>query len=312
MANPNQPRFPAGMVGGAGGRFARLVELPSPRTKKKSISLGGLTITQNMIGVDETAKALKGARTRAGGAILNDADRRAAQIQARLRAAVLATYTKSDTGRMSRGIFATAQKQGTADGKIETIIRISMTNYREANYLTNIGGSGYFKRFPVEAYTIFAKGIHKEERVGFIKSKRSSAHFAAKDSVGRLKVPRRGAFFVAQRGRGGGESRVIHDVLGPASAGDNPSSFFFYPLWVNHPGFPVDIISQVAANEGARFQEEIVDSVGATIQSGRQLTVSTVIPHTGVERTGAGIRTRPTSVYRVPAQNTKQTSRSIR
>jgi hypothetical protein len=189
----------------------------------------------------------------------------------RLRAAVLGAYNKAATGRLGRGIFAKATKTGTPEGGIQTVVRVTMFNYREANFLTNLGGRGYFQRFPVGPYRIFAQGVEGAlallapfRKRNTLRSSRKTLSIVREHGVGRLKVPRKSSFFTAGRspGRGGAESRTIGDILGPAG-NDRASHFFFYPLWVNHPGFAEDVISQVALEEGARFTTETRDKVAA-------------------------------------------------
>lgn len=265
-----------------------------PSVKK---SFGGQTRVQ-MRGLQEARAELASLRTRVGSKVFSDPDERAMSIQTRLQRAVFEAYNKSATGRMARGIRAKVTKIGAPGGKVETIIRITMFNYRESRFLTNIGGGGYFKEYPVPPYTIFAKGAGFDKNItptGFGRRGRgtqeltdkSKVRIATSQATSRLKVPRRGSFFTAGRqpGRGGGESRFINDVLGRADPGDRQSSFFFYPLWVNHPGFSRDVISEVASEEGARFQTEIVSAV--TLSHGQLQTKSTIvstdIPITGTE-----------------------------
>jgi hypothetical protein len=108
--------------------------------------------------------------------------------------------------------------------------------------------------------------------------------------VGRLKVPRSQAFFTSARkpGRGGGESRIINDVLGPADPGDLKSAFFFYPLKVEHPGFRRDVISDIAREQGAAFIAESRGVVSRTLggrgvgEDTNDMVVSDEIPLTRI------------------------------
>lgn len=249
------------------GRFARVITVPEAIGRAKPRAEGGNLVIQVRTNSKEIAAVARELRTRVGTTILSDADQRADAIQTRLRAAILGTYTKAATGRMSRGIFAKATKTGTPEGGIQTVIRVTMFNYREANFITNLGGRGYFQRFPVGPYRIFAKGaegvldfVSSFRKKNTIRSGRQTIAIVKNIGVGRLKVPRKSTIFTASRqpGRGGGESRGVPDMqIGERGAN------FFYPLWVNHPGFPEDVISQVALEEGARFTAEIKDKVAA-------------------------------------------------
>lgn len=265
----------------------KITIIPEARRRNKPRSEGG-KVVMTVRGVKESAAELAALRVRATGRILSDSDQRAASVQARLRAAILAAYHRADTGRMARGIRATVQKVGAPGGKVQTVIRITMQNYREARFLTNIGGGGYFKDFPVPGYRIYAKGAEGFDRtidpanfgkrsrgISQVKGRRA-AMLARSQTQARLKVPRASAFFTAARqpGRGGGESRIINDILGPIQPGDQQSHFFFYPLWVNHPGFPRDVISEVAIDEGARFKAETLRA--ATLSHGELRTISSV------------------------------------
>lgn len=305
MAKPSD--FVPGFIGPP-----KITVVPSSSGPSSKRQLGGNLVVQVRTNAKEVAEVAANLRTRVSSTLIRDADNRAAAIQQRLRAAVLGAYTKAATGRMSRGIFATATKTGSPDGGVQTVIRVTMFNYREANFITNLGGRGYFSRFPVGPYRIFAQGVEGTMALlapmrqrNSIRSSRKTVSLVKDHGVGRLKVPRRSAFFTASRapGRGGGESRQIGDLLGPRE-GEPLGAFFFYPLWVNHPGFPEDVITKVALEEGARFTKEVEGEVAA---------VSTDIPvvKPAVHFRGGGF------VYRAPVSdelviNTAQTSRRIR
>jgi len=280
----------------AKGRFTRkitiLPDVLGPQRGSKNA--GGYVIVNTDF--RKAVSDLEGFNQRVSASILADPDKRAALIQARLRTATALAYNKAATGRMARGIFAKVNKVGSADGRgVETAIVVTMFNYRETNYLTNLGGDGYFKVFPVGPYRIFAQGAEGLDDLRNPATGRRSKTSARKaiglalgvEGVGRLKVPRSTAFFTAGReqGRGGGERRTINDVLGPAASGDLQSAFFFYPLWINHPGFTQDVISDVALDEGARFKSEVVDAIAFRAGQLRKLgtvevPVSSTLPDT--------------------------------
>jgi len=262
------------------GRFAKVTVLPDKLGPGKKSGTGFVYI--NTQGLSKSKADLKRLDAQIAKTVLDDPEQRAAQIQQRLRLFAAIAYNKAATGRVSRGIFAKVQKVGTADGKgIQTGIVVSVVNYREVRFLTNLGGEGYFRHFPVQPYRIFAKGAEglddlRNPATG-IRSKTSSRKAIGvalgTEGVGRLKVPRGSAFFTSGRdqGRGGGEKRVINDMFGPADFSRHPTmpnltkdpkgAFFFYPLWVNHPGFPADVISDVALQEGSSFTTEVTDKV---------------------------------------------------
>lgn len=258
------------------GRFAKVTVFPDANAKPAPRQLGGGPYVQIRIsGIQQTVGILKEQRTRVGSKILSDPDQRAARIQQRLRVEVGAAYTRA-TGRIARGIYAKVTKTGKPGDKVSSVIRVTMINYREARFLTNIGGRGHFKEFPVPAYRIFAKGAEGSlefltpfRKSNSLKSTRRTISLIKQFGAGRLKVPRKSSFFTAARqpGRGGGESKEVGDVLGPAE-GDRSSHFFFYPLWVNHPGFRRDVISEVALDEGARFKTELPEAIGKAQQGG--------------------------------------------
>lgn len=253
------------------GRFAKVTLLP-PAISRPSPRQGGGEVRISIRGQQESQKALQLLRTRVGTRILSDGDKRASAIQQRMRAAVEVAYNRAATGRVARGIFAKVTSKGRPGDEVQSVIRVTMLNYRETRFLTNIGGGGWFQRFPVPPYRIFAEGVESElndlkpaRRSNSMRSGRSAIRIVKGNGVGRLKVPRRSSFFTASRqpGRGGGESRSIGDILGPAGGGDRQGHFFFYPLWVNHPGFKADVIADIALEEGARFTSETTEGFAA-------------------------------------------------
>ena len=281
---PKESEFIPGFIGPP-----KITNLPSVSKPSATRVRGGNLVTAQIRGVKETEEELRALRQRVGTRLIDIPEKRAASIQARLQGAIAAAYHRAATGRMARGIRARVTKTGAPGERVTSVIRISMMNYREARFLTNIGGGGYFKDFPIRPYRIFAKGVEPftitDRGTNFlvnphtgrrsIKHTRKTIGVIKQAGVGRLKVPRRGAFITAARkpGRGGGESRIINDVLGPAEPGES-SAFFFYPLWVDHPGFDRDVISEVALDEGARYQDEVLTAV--TVSHGQLKTRSLV------------------------------------
>jgi len=302
------------------GRFVKITNVPEKKSRSSPKGTSGYVII-NTHGLKAGTADLKRLNAKVAQAILDDPDKRAAQIQARLRLAASLAYNKSATGRVARGIYAKVQKVGTADGKgIQTAITVSVLNYRETRFITNLGGEGYFKHFPVQPYRIFAKGAEGLDSLSNpatgitsrTSTKKAIGLALSKEGVGRLKVPRGSAFFTSsrQQGRGGGETRTINNVLGPADFAarqgpfihpgdrtiDKKGEFFFYPLWVNHPGFPQDVISEVALQEGSTFTTEVADKVlqawselraervpGAARMPESDVVVSGIIPLPGTE-----------------------------
>ena len=224
----------------------------------------GLDVRTNAPAVAAQAKEI---RHRMPNIIAKDNEARAIEIQNTMRREAGLAYTKAATGRFSRGIFAKVAKSQEGDTS-RSVIRITMVNYRESVFLTNIGGTGYFD-YPTGEYKIWAKGARevasrinaKTQTEEYSKSSIMRAKRVA--GVGRLKVPRRGKFFTAARqpGRGGGESRIINDSAGPAAAGTAQRKLFFYPLVVTHPGFDRDPISEVAAIEIEKYKTQMQELV---------------------------------------------------
>lgn len=259
---------------GANGRFIKITTFPDALDKGRGgKNAGGYVVVNTDFKTPE--RAVHNLHRAVNTQILSEPDRRASEIQTILRAAVGGAYNRASTGRLARGIFAKANKVGSPDGKsIETAVVVTALNYRELAFVTNLAGEGYFKQFPVAPYTIFAKGVGDKlldsTGVHGALTGRKAVKFAKRGGgIGRLKIPRRFAFFTAERqqGRGGGETRVINDQFGPADFSkrvgnvgvDAKKDFFFYPLWVHHPGFEEDVISDVARAEGARFTSETTD-----------------------------------------------------
>lgn len=290
------PRY--GLPGGTSGLGFQTI-LPEKRRRGTKAEGGLLIIRTNAA---QVARDLGARRLAVQPNLLRNAKARAADIQARMQAAALVEYSKTGTGRFARGIKAQVSAS-TRGGRDETVIKVSSFNYREARFLTNIGGGGYFKRFPVKEYDIWAKGArrHGEELEAGKNTKAVKRLRQIKQlpGVGRLKVPRRHAFFTASRkpGRGGGESRVISDIIGPIEVGDKLGGFFFYPVVVTHPGFRRDVISDIARDEGAKFVFETSEIVGSNLRGTREggdvdMVVSDEIPLTRIGRVMSS-RTQP-------------------
>lgn len=275
------------------GRFAKVINVPEKRGKPFQKAGGGYVIIRTNAGA--ARMELAQVRSRMPADLLSAAEQRGANIQARMRGAALIQYNKASTGRFGRGINVRVSKSKEGD-KDTTVLRVTAMNYREANFLTNIGGSGYFKRFPVGPYTIWASGARDASEIvnselGII-GYRKPKIVQRLEGVGRLKVPRKGKFFSAARqpGRGGGESRTINNARGPIQAGDKQKDFFFYPIKVEHPGFGRDFISEIAQEEGAAFvnvAKGMVTAAHSGIKSDSVMVVSREIPISALKITSS-------------------------
>lgn len=285
------------------GRFAKFTQLPDPKTKASPKGAGGYVLVRTNSA--EAARKLATIRLSRDPQLLRDSQDRAQFIEAKMRAAALAQYHKTGTGRFARSIRASVS-QSTSGDRSETIIKVSAGNFRETKFLTNIGGAGFFRRFkyPVAPYDIWARGarrVAEETPVGVGVGTRSNLQRTMRNTrVGRLKVPRASAFFTSSRGsRGGGERRVINDALGPMDQGDRAGAFFFYPIRVTHPGFERDVISDIAQEEGAQYITYMMNTVGRAYSgssdevSNRGMAVIDEIPLTKVLFTGRA-QSRPT------------------
>lgn len=216
---------------------------------------------------------------------------RADSLRVKLRLATAAAYTKSGTGRFSRGLN-TKLIVSTGGGRTTATIQATMIQYRESEFLTEFGGRGGPPRAP---YYIFAKGAHNifdtthakefgKQRFGPQGEKlrnpwfRAVASIARKKTGHRLQVPLQG--YIGISTRSGRERRQA--INGPAKAGD-PFGRFYYPLWVRHPGFPMgDVVLDTIASAAEQFKEEaIADAVvsfnPAKASSGISFTGATVV-----------------------------------
>lgn len=290
------------------GRFARVVDIPERKRREGPKASGGAIIVRTNSHI--ARGQLEELRRRVPQTLLADAERRASAIQERIRKAMLIEYTQG-TGRAARGVFARVSKSKMGDSD-QVVIRITNTNYREMNFLTNIGGSGYFKSFPVGPYRIFAKGA--QERLERVNSATGEVSLVAKSTLRqvrgkikhRLKIPKEGVLIQGVRGPGGSESRVARGIPVDATLQNFQNvSQFFYPLWVNHPGFQRDVISEIALQEGAAYiteTEELVRFAHLQIAPGQfvsaekgrepiaNMAVSREIPINSITLTRAGLR----------------------
>lgn len=250
------------------GRFAKIVDLPPAGGPSIVRSQGGLVRMQTK-GLEELRAGLQGIPQRVHARMGETAKERASRIQARLQAETAGAYVKAATGRFSRGLRASATQTTGNGGRARTVIRVTMINYRESQFLTNLAGGGYFKSYPVEPYRIFAEGVEGARdlisfgrRTNSLRSGRRAIALIKRHGVGRLKVPRQTAFFESSRqpGRRRVETREIRDAIGPMG-NDPKSAFFFYPLWVNHPGFARDVVSDVVLDEGGQYINDQTQAV---------------------------------------------------
>jgi hypothetical protein len=257
-----------------------VIEHPGVFPKEGPRSLGGEVIMQ-ISGNKRTRDQLLASTRSVKTGLENTAEQNAAALQTILQTALDAEYKKTGTGRFARSIRVSAVKS-EEKGKIRTSLQVKAITYRETKFLTNLGGQGYFTTFPVGPYRIFARGVTSSEgkNAQELHFGRKGSKFLAKvlrrggGDVGRLKVPNRGAFYVAGRfneiaehprgrilrtQRGGGESRFLKDRLGFMGEGDvGPLR---YPLWVNHPGFRRDLLSDLVLQHGGTYQEGMVSVV---------------------------------------------------
>jgi len=280
------------------GRFAKVIQLPAGKARglpKSSSGLGGAVIIST--NAKQIADKLKVLPERTIKGLQSDAEKQAERVQARLRSETAVAYHRAATGRFSRGLYARVIKTDTG-----AAIRISMINYRESRFLTNLGGLGEFSNrpYPIPPYRIYAKNardvaikINDKGEVELRKGRQAMKQLRFIKGVGRLKVPRSNVIFEASRTRGGGESRRPVEVL--TTGGVDPFDFsvepksgaFFYPLWVEHPGFERDVVSEVTASERERIISEMRErvqfeheSIGQSVLRGENIEtdVSAIIP----------------------------------
>jgi hypothetical protein len=266
---------------------------------------GGRIIVRHNI--DNVRNQTKQIPRRVEASLLEFSEQRAQRIQARMRTEMALEYRRG-TGRAARGVFARVTRSKHGD-KQDFVIRITNYNYREMRFLTNIGGSGTFKfGYPVQPYRIWAKGaeaLAQDVVVGgrggsfYNRSKTRFLFLKRSRDVGRLKIPADGVFLQAfKKGRGGAESRravgVPHqlepDFSRPRADGTygfkkQTDSQYFYPMWVDHPGFKRDVISDVARAEMAPYITDTKELVvvshrtgGIRIERDSTLAVSREIP----------------------------------
>jgi hypothetical protein len=177
-----------------------------------------------------------------------------AKAVARLQAALNEKYvpgSRTATGRYARGIHYRTDMKGS-----DVSISIWAYQYREAPYLTSLGG-GRFKKDP---YKIFPRIGRIPPRPGLPVT---------------LKVPKFGYMSVKPKGRRRKEELkfsigmykkekgVWTEVQTPfggemdSGAGDKQSNWFFYPEFVQHPGFDIDVPRQVLLEEAATWAEQV-------------------------------------------------------
>ena len=247
-----------------------VIQHPDAAGKPKPRALGGQVIMQTR-GLKNAQQQIKTAPRSIKTALEVTANERAQRLQSTLQQALAAEYSKSGTGRFARGIRVSVTTSASGS-KSRTHLQIKAMTYRETKFLTNLGGIGRFKQFPVAPYRIYAKGA---QVLADIFTSRTKGRTLAKainklggGKISRLKVPRSGNIISAGRqpGRGGGEQRFIR------ASGPQPpwaKTQFFYPLWVNHPGFRRDLLSELAISEGSQYMQDVVFGVAETVPSGR-------------------------------------------
>lgn len=320
------------------------VEIPyNPRTEEKFTvhSTAGLTKTNRIgtnvsnptarvIGDQGVLLAVQTADKKHRQQLLQLMRNRASEMQTALRNAALLEYNRAGTGRFARGIKVkgqTTQQRGYLEGKIS----ISIPQYRESRFLTNLGGNNaYFQTWPVGPYFITAKGVTPGgERLGDLwtelrssglgtrdwnpktrkyesrtfkgkygqkmlrnpltghtgVARRTLYNFTKKSGLPRLKVPFEGLGSLGARG-GSGRGKNA-ELLGPRLGRAiinfevdkvDKSEAFYYPLWVEHPGFKRDVITETAQrllNESVNqwqtlvleYQRDITATGGKTLRA---------------------------------------------
>ena len=220
--------------------------------------------------LEATIKALVQSGSSFEEAVKSVTESHAHTIQQTLRQETDFAYTKG-TGRFSRGIKTRVSHEITDDSVTSRII-VTLPGYRETRFLTDIGGSGKFKVFPVAGYYIFAKGVGRlfdAQAVGdSIKGAEAQRYvkLARKRARSRLKVP---------------VGHKTFRLLSAAPAGKRletkfEDTAFFYPLWVRHPGFPQDVVGDVLTREEFDYTQEMVDKTTGEMAKviARQQTLS--------------------------------------
>lgn len=173
MAKPKQKSFEEIMATRATRYYTTTRELPydptteaklSPRSTPGTSKVNRLgTNVSNpvarVIGDQEVLLAISSTDKKYRAALRNLMKNRASEMQTALQTAALAAYQRAGTGRFARGIKVkgqTTEQRGFLEGKIS----ISVPQYRETRFLTNLGGNtAYFQTFPVGPYFITAKGV---------------------------------------------------------------------------------------------------------------------------------------------------------
>ena len=272
--------------------------------RTRRVSTAALTghhgfITARIRGLDEAAAELDQRNTEWDTQIQQRAQAAGSNLQARLQAATAAAYHRSGTGRFSRGLrVRVIQKKSSGTTLGSATIQVYATDYRETQFLTNIGNAGYFEQFPVAEYMIFAKG--------------GTRVLGGSIVTNRLRVPRRTSLTQALLGnarlrasypnndrrrkevldtvfgdpheasRGGGSGSGFVRFLGKTAGNAVPrNQIYFYPLHVTHPGFERDVVAEVIEDQAARLRGEMISGTVAVWS-----------------KTSRGISLRPASVSR--------------
>jgi hypothetical protein len=272
MAKPKKSAYEYGIpgVGAHGPQQGFVTNLGTYGARKYGGGSGMTGVVRVRTNAHIAAKQAREIRRVVPLSLVQNAEDRARRIQERMRREMLMEY-HTGTGRAARGVFAKVSKSKQGDRQ-DIVIRVTTFNYREMNFITNLGNRGYFSAqpYPIAPYRIWAKGAEERfERINsatgerrLLKSKNSILQARRDKGVGRLKVPKEGTFFTSVKGRGGVESRKLSGFpsdLTHENAQTNTG--FFYPLWVDHPGFKRDVLSDIAREEGAKFVTETKEVV---------------------------------------------------